>query len=779
MSKLKLVALILLVLSGALIIYGNPWDSTDSSHYVPPPKDQSGSSAKSLTDLTGTDWVYKVTGPDDSTSVQVQNLGDVVYFELDATAPNYVWGNILVLYDKTKLASVSLEENPDNWSGFWTWWTYATGQSTYGGGGNYYYYDYVAGTSIANQGSQWAQDWVNNYGGGGPVGTIDPDYGSILDPNSADYQTLVNKGIGNISNLGAIRLYTSTYAGGMNNNSPLRLGFQVISTGNSVFNVFSDDATSYNWHPSSLPWHLQSSVALTLAPPPCPNMQSDTKTEYGSTVTISGPIEVFTNQPYLINLSAQTDAPIYQWNVTENSAYKDGQGFVWGNQFEKTLMFAQPTVGDYTYTFNYRGIMGAHGWPPYTAVSITVTVKLAPPTIEDLIAQIDQYYQAGQIKNQGIYNSLISKIDAIEKSLSSYQYNSALGGILALRNSVQSQTGKGIDTTEGNILVDLIWAWYQQIILDNFYADLPTVFTFDQLDNVTVTIPSYPYEQEITISGVFQHVFYRSSENPNLIYSLMSNLQSKSTPLFVPGIGYVELEIARDKTIISYGTICRNRRKFFWEMNALVTIVGTNNTIPVKFVIEDDISFTETGTMYLSASGSGVIDESVPIFGGAVFSFMPGSGPSTTPPPSKSPDNSPSKKTFKTYLEMIAEILANSGNSVLASIGEILNGILRTDNLAKITDEDANIKIDRLYEVYKAISNQDEDAKIYALIRFFQELEGEGLITSGQYLTLHQRVANIAAFLDEVISKEEADKITKQIEEFWKNQQQKQQPGNK
>src|SRR3989339_2097074 len=380
MIKLKLIALILLLLSGVLIIYGNPWDSTVSSHYVQPPEAKSGSSAN-LTALNATDWVYKVTGPDDSTSVQVQNLGDVVSFELDATAPNYVWGNILVLYDKTKLAAVSIEENPANANGFWAWWTPATGQSAYGGGGDYYYYDYVAGTSVANQGSQWAKDWVNIYGGGGPVGTINPNYGSILDPNSADYQALVNKGISNISNLGAIRLYTSTYAGGLNNNSPLRLGFQVISTSDAVFNVFSDDATSYNWYPASLPWHLQSSVALTLAPPLCPNMQSDTKTEYGSTVTISGPIEVFANQPYLINLSAQTDAPIYQWSLYENGVLKDGQGFVWGNQFAKTMTFSQSAVGDYTYIFNYRGIMGAHGWPPYTAVSITVKVISPFPKI--------------------------------------------------------------------------------------------------------------------------------------------------------------------------------------------------------------------------------------------------------------------------------------------------------------------------------------------------------------------------------------------------------------
>ncbi len=551
-------------------IYGNPWDSTVSSHYVSPHENKSGSSANQLTALTTTDWIYKITGPDNSASVQVQNLGDVVYFELDATAPNYVWGNILVLYDKTKLASVSIEEDPNNWYGFWTWWTSATGQAAYGGGGNYYYYDYIAGSIIANQGSQWAQDWVNIYGGGGPVGTIDTNYGSILDPNSADYQALVNKGIGNIPNLGAIRLYTSTYAGGMNNNSPLRLGFQVISTGNTGFNVFSDDATSYNWHSASLPWHLQSNVTLTVAPPPappCANMQSDTKTEYGSTVTISGPIEVFTNQPYLINLSAQTDAPVYQWSVTENGVYKDGQGFVWGNQFDKTMMFSQSVVGDYTYTFSYRGIMGAHGWPPFTPVSITVKVIPALPQIENLTSQIDQYYQAGQIKNQGIYNSLLAKLNGWDNAT----LQGRLGKLNALANQLTALNDNSIDPAAREALLKTIAEMtYYQTLLNGLPTTIDLYLSGEPCSSRAIIDIPGASEFDTTVSGVLR-VQLSPTADPNIASFTIITSSYTGTSIIIGGVDFGPLSFCQDPYNQSTGTVNLTTGELTMVENLLVS----------------------------------------------------------------------------------------------------------------------------------------------------------------------------------------------------------------
>jgi len=403
---------------------------------------QSMLSGSSVT-LASTPWSYKVTGPNNSNLVAVNKLNEVVYFELDATVPNYVWGNIVVLYDKTKLNAVSLEENPDNWYGFWTWWTYATGQSVYGGGGNYYYYDYVAGTSVANQGSQWAQDWVNIYGGGGPVGTIDPNYGSALDLNSADYQALINKGISNISNLGAIRLYTSTYAGGQYWASPLRVGFEVISTSDAVFDVFANDSTSYNFHPAQLDSYLRSTVTLALESPPCPNMQFDTKTEYGSTVTITGPLRSPPDTNYNIHLTASTEASIFQWSLYEDGVYIDGSGFSFGSSLDKTSIFSKAVMGSHTYLLRFRGIGGAHGWPPYTEVSITVNITFVP-TIEDIITLLNQCYENGEITDYDVYLSLLSKLQAVQSFLANGSLTSAMGQLHAFINETTAQENKAI-----------------------------------------------------------------------------------------------------------------------------------------------------------------------------------------------------------------------------------------------------------------------------------------------------------------------------------------------
>ncbi|HLD36506.1 MAG TPA: fibronectin type III domain-containing protein [Planctomycetota bacterium] len=81
------------------------------------------------------------------------------------------------------------------------------------------------------------------------------------------------------------------------------------------------------------------------------------------------------NTNYNIILSAFTDVSIFQWSLTENGATIAGSGFTFGSQFNQTYSFNR-LVGSYTYLFSFRGVGGAHGWPAYTTVSITVDVQL-------------------------------------------------------------------------------------------------------------------------------------------------------------------------------------------------------------------------------------------------------------------------------------------------------------------------------------------------------------------------------------------------------------------
>lgn len=177
-------------------------------------------------------WYYAVTGPDGAGTIPGDQVGEIVYFQLDATAPDTVWGNIRIEFDPALLECVSIEESPDTY-GFWTSWVTETADPARGGGGTLYYYD---GTG---QGSNWAQTWVARYGplNAGPSGSYD-------------------------NTQGIIRLYVFTSAGGKYGSLPLRIGFRVKRTGTAVFAVRANDVTAFDWRPERLPYEYTSAVMI-------------------------------------------------------------------------------------------------------------------------------------------------------------------------------------------------------------------------------------------------------------------------------------------------------------------------------------------------------------------------------------------------------------------------------------------------------------------------------------------------------------------------------------
>ncbi|MEK7448293.1 MAG: hypothetical protein AAB019_02295 [Planctomycetota bacterium] len=182
------------------------------------------------------------------------------------------------------------------------------------------------------------------------------------------------------------------------------------------------------------------------------NTQSDTKSEYGSTVTITGPKEVSPNQNYDIILSGVTEAPIIQWVFLENNVLIE-EGHIWGNRLDKTFTFNKTIAGDYVYLLHFRGLGGAHGWPPLTDVSIAVSVIPTIPTIKNISELITQYYQEGKIKNEGIYNSLLAKIKEAQKFLSEGDISTTINKLNALIEEIKAQMGKGIDEASAQELI--------------------------------------------------------------------------------------------------------------------------------------------------------------------------------------------------------------------------------------------------------------------------------------------------------------------------------------
>jgi hypothetical protein len=177
-------------------------------------------------------WQYVVTGPGGWNQIGSDQIGQVLYFQLDATVPDYVWGNVRVDFDPAMLECVSIEESPYV-EGFWTAWVAEVADPAYGGGGVAYSYD------DTGLGSDWASVWVATYGPGaaGPVASYD---------NAA----------------GVIRFYTMSNAGGYAGSVPLRIGFRVEQPGVAVFTTSANDWTMLTWRPEDLPYRLTSEVTI-------------------------------------------------------------------------------------------------------------------------------------------------------------------------------------------------------------------------------------------------------------------------------------------------------------------------------------------------------------------------------------------------------------------------------------------------------------------------------------------------------------------------------------
>ncbi|HLD36702.1 MAG TPA: fibronectin type III domain-containing protein, partial [Planctomycetota bacterium] len=431
-------------------------------------------------------WAYRITGPDDSTTVEA-NTNQVVYFELDAIAPDYVWGNILALYDTSKLQAVSIEEDPNNWYGFYTWWTTATGNPAYNGGGDYYYYDRIGNTPILGAslalagladpifglGSAWAQQWVAWYGDGhaGPVGTIDPTYGLML--NDADKQALAERlviPVFEVENLGAIRSYVSTYAGRQYGASKLRLGYRVLAFGTASFHTLADGSPDnpirYDWNHHNLDSYLRSDVELVplLQPPAAPSnlvatavssSQIDLTWDNNATnadgIIIEGKVNCFSDFVQLAKVGANT------------TTYSDKRALAGITHFYRVKAYNE--TGDSAYS--------------------NIASATTPTPMNDILSALARLYQEGAIKNAGLYNSLLVKLQAAQNA---QNFNAAINQLNAFANQVQAQTGKGITTNASPSLLALNTIAIAYINPDKIASGWALISTFKPIDYPAVRI---------------------------------------------------------------------------------------------------------------------------------------------------------------------------------------------------------------------------------------------------------------------------------------------------
>jgi len=84
------------------------------------------------------------------------------------------------------------------------------------------------------------------------------------------------------------------------------------------------------------------------------------------------------------------------------------------------------------------------------ASSVTFTIIVTPDSIKD---DVKQFLAAGKIKNNGIANSLLAKLDAAAKARTGGNCGTAANIYRAFINDVTAQSGKGIDATAAAIMI--------------------------------------------------------------------------------------------------------------------------------------------------------------------------------------------------------------------------------------------------------------------------------------------------------------------------------------
>jgi 2',3'-cyclic-nucleotide 2'-phosphodiesterase (5'-nucleotidase family) len=79
-------------------------------------------------------------------------------------------------------------------------------------------------------------------------------------------------------------------------------------------------------------------------------------------------------------------------------------------------------------------------------------------TMDSLISSLEEYYESGDISNDGVYNSLLKKLEGVESALTNDHPKQAANRLNAFVNELQAQSGKKVSTEVAEALIaDVEW----------------------------------------------------------------------------------------------------------------------------------------------------------------------------------------------------------------------------------------------------------------------------------------------------------------------------------
>ena len=258
------------------------------------------------------------------------------------------------------------------------------------------------------------------------------------------------------------------------------------------------------------------------------------------------------------------------------------------------------------------------------------------PTIEKLIGLLNSYQD--QFKNDGIYNSLLVKLQAIQTSINTKDYQSALGQLGAFVNEAEAQTDKAFNSDIGNSLITLATELIDYfklisslpVILDLYLTEEPCTNDINiQLLNGGVA--------QTTLNGNLK-VQLSPTENPDIV-SIRILESQYNTALMVNETDFGILQIINDTNKLSEGILNINTGQFNLTYNASVS----SPLLDVLGISPVAIETAETGTFYpmslnngkIRTIGKGIIPPDVPEVGNRPFIAQ---GEAKVPPAQPKPE---------------------------------------------------------------------------------------------------------------------------------------------
>lgn len=108
-------------------------------------------------------------------------------------------------------------------------------------------------------------------------------------------------------------------------------------------------------------------------------------------------------------------------------------------------LLTELTLGDHTFTVTAVDNVGGT-----STASVTFSIIVTAASIED---DVNQFLAAGAIKNNGLANSLLSKLDAAAAARARGQCSTAANLYQSFINELQGQSGNGVDATAAAIMI--------------------------------------------------------------------------------------------------------------------------------------------------------------------------------------------------------------------------------------------------------------------------------------------------------------------------------------